>query len=117
MQMVFDQHLSAFGQLASAIRFEVGTKLGAVFVPRAEPFTHAIRRGPSGLRIRRVIADRIHQTLQDRQQDRHAVQQVAEEAWHPHARALGDGFDHEVRAIANVGHGSHRYRPQGDAAQ
>ena len=55
--MVFDQHSSALGQLASAIRFEVGTEVGAEFVRRgAQLFSYAIRRGSNGLRIRRVVA-------------------------------------------------------------
>jgi hypothetical protein len=67
MQMIFDQHSSALGQLASAIRFEVGTEVGAEFVSRgAQPLSYAIPRGSSLLRIRRVIADRIHQTIEIR---------------------------------------------------
>jgi hypothetical protein len=67
MQMVFDQHSSALGQSACAVRLKVGAELGAEFVgtlPCAEPFAHAIRRGSSGLRVRSVVTDRIHQTIE-----------------------------------------------------
>ena len=65
--MIFEQHSAAFGQLACAIHVEVGTKLRADFVRTvagAEPFSHAIRSGPGDLRIRRVVTDRIHQTIE-----------------------------------------------------
>ena len=46
--MIFDQHPPAVSQPARAIRFEIGTKLGAQCVrsPRARSFTHAIGSSP-----------------------------------------------------------------------
>src|SRR5207237_7484022 len=39
---------------------------------------------------------------EQRNQDGHAVGHVSEEARHPDPALLGDGLDHEVRAVADV---------------
>ncbi len=64
--MIFDQHSPAFGQLSRAVRFEIGTKLRAdvVRAGRTQFFAHAIRGGARDLRIRRIVTDGIHQTIE-----------------------------------------------------
>ena len=53
---------------------------------------------------------------EDRHQDRDAVaDDVAEEARHADAGLLGDRLDHEVRPVADVGHGAHEHGAQTDA--
>ena len=68
MQMIFDQHPSAFRQSTCAICFEIGTKLRTDFVRTvpggSQAFSYAIRSGPHDLRIRRGVTDRIHQTIE-----------------------------------------------------
>src|SRR5262249_46818843 len=51
------------------------------------------------------------------QKKREAVEHVAKETRHSYTRALGDRFDHQVRAVADVGHCTHADGAQTDAGK
>lgn len=51
------------------------------------------------------------------EQDTHGPQHVTEEAGHLHTLIFGDGADHEVRGIPDVGHGTHEHGTGGDGGQ
>ena len=51
------------------------------------------------------------------EQDTHGPQHVTEEAGHLHTLIFGDGADHEVRGIPDVGHGTHEHGTGGDGGK
>src|SRR4051812_39613922 len=51
---------------------------------------------------------------QNWQENQAAIDNVAAEAWHFYAGRLGDGTDHKVGTISDVGHGTHEHRSQAD---
>ena len=51
------------------------------------------------------------------EQDPHGPQHVTEEAGHLHALIFGDGTNHEVRGVPDVGHGAHEHGTGGDGGK